>query len=274
MHKLIRRMLGGGAGGPLDPGPFQALVLDVVGRRFPDESWAAAEDPAVIRCGADWCFGLQNLHAEYRRLNLRGKELEDAIVAHFARTLRNAGTKAAEPEWPSVRTSLRLQLVPAEYGDQAPILTFPFHPAVVIAIVIDLPEGYSVVRSEDVERWGVRPQDLYTTAADNLNAASAAVRAEMVQGPNRCIGVQEMDGYDAARLLVPGFRRFLAGHLSMPFFAAIPNRDFLMAWAADCEPAFQLFAREKAAKDFGERPYPLTSEVFRADEKGVRPWAL
>jgi uncharacterized protein YtpQ (UPF0354 family) len=274
MHRLIRRLFGGSAGGSLDPGPFQAFVLDLLERRFPGESWAVTEDPAVIRCGTDWRFGLQSLYAEYRRENLGGNELEEAIIAHFARTLRNARTKPEDPQWPGVQTSLRLQLVPTEYGEQAPILTFPFHSAVVIAIVIDLPEGYAVVRSEDVERWGVRPDELYGRAAENLNAGSAAVQAQLIQGPNRCIGVQEMDGYDAARLLVPQFRQFLADQLSMPFFAAIPNRDFLMAWAADCEPGFHQFAREKAAKDFGERPYPLTSEVFRAERDGVRPWAF
>ena len=272
MKKLLRRMFARGGAEPLDPRLFQALVLDVVERRFPGESWLVTEDPAVIRCGTDWRFGLQNLYADYQRQNLRGDELEETIAAHFTRTLRNARTKPEDPEWPAVQTSLRLQLVPAEYRDQAPILTFPFHTAVVIAIVIDLAEGYSVVRAEDVERWRVRPEELYQTAADNLNAASSAVRAQLVNAPNRSIGVQEMDGYDAARLLVPQFRQFLAEHLSMPFFAAIPNRDFLIAWAADCEPAFHQFAREKVAKDFGERPYPLTSDVFRVDESGVRAW--
>ena len=108
----------------------------------------------------------------------------------------------------------------------------------------------------------------------NRHSRKRMTIAELVQGPNRCIGIQEMDGYDAARLLVPGFRQFLANHLSMPFFAAIPNRDFLIAWAADCEQAFHQFAREKVARDFGERPYPLPADVFRADEDRVRPWAL
>jgi len=273
MDKLLRRLFGS-AGGPMEPGPFQVFVLEVLRQHFPAESWAPAAEPDVILCGTDSRFGLQNLYAECRRLSLVGKDLEDAVIAHFRRTLRNARTKPADPEWFAVQASLRLQLVPAEYAEQAPILTFPFHRDVVVALVIDQPEGYSVVRAEDVTRWGIPAEDLYSTASDNLNAASSNVQAQFVPGPNRCIGVQEMDGYDAARLLVPQFRQFLAGHISLPFFAAIPNRDFLIAWAADCEPEFHEFARTKVVKGFGERPYPLTTEVFRADDNGVRSWAM
>ena len=63
MKKLLRRMFARGGTEPLDPRLFQALVFDVVERRFPGEAWALTEDPAVIRCGADWLFGLQNLYA-------------------------------------------------------------------------------------------------------------------------------------------------------------------------------------------------------------------
>src|SRR5689334_794529 len=57
--------------------------------------------------------------------------------------------------------------------------------------------------------------------------------------------------------IVPRFRRFIASHVGQPFFAAIPNRDFLIAWATDCEPGFHQLAREQVARSFNERPYAL-----------------
>src|SRR5947207_1099801 len=154
MRELIRRLFRSDAGGPLEPGPFQVMVLDVLRRRIPAERWTQTDDPFVIRGGGDWRLGLQSLYAEYHRLGLRGAELEEAIVAHFVRTLRNARIPKADLDWVAARDAVRLQLVPAEYRDQAPILSFPFHHAVVIAIAIDMPEGYSLVRLEDAPRWG------------------------------------------------------------------------------------------------------------------------
>ncbi len=254
---------------PMAPEHFQAVVLKVLQSRFPAERWAKDANPDAVRCGEDWQFGLQTIYAEHRRRGLRGADLEDLVAGHFTRVLENARTKPLAPEWPASKPDLRPQLVPAEYGEQVPILAFPFNADVVATVVIDLPHGYSLVRPEDADRWGVTPGELFAAATENLNTASANVRAQAIQGPNRCIGIQEMDGYDAARILVPGFRHFLGTHLSFPFFAAVPNRDFLIAWADDCEPGFHEFAKQKVVKDFGERPYPLSAGIVRVREDGI-----
>jgi hypothetical protein len=91
------------------------------------------------------------------------------------------------------------------------------------------------------------------------------------QGPDRFIGVQAADGYDAARILLPELCGFILSHLGEPFFAGIPNRDFLICWAADCSEQFHAFAREKIAGDYEVQSYPLTPSVIVATAEKIVP---
>jgi hypothetical protein len=272
VFRFLRRLFPRTTPGGLEPAAFQVRVLAILRREFQRQGWRPNDDPMIVESGESQ-LGLQNVYAEYRRLALDDGQLEEAVVAHFARSLRNSSAGSRSLDWAEAESVLRLQLVPAEYSDRPPILEFPFHHSVVATAVCDLPEGYAIVTSKDVERWQVSRAQVYAAAEANLQAASRDLEVQSFDGPNRCIAVQSMDGYDAARALLPGFRRFLGDRLGSPFFVAVPNRDFLVAWAADCEPAFDQFMREKAVKDFGERPYPLVSEVFRADADTVRPWS-
>ena len=127
------------------------------------------------------------------------------------------------------------------------------------------------MRAEDPELWGVPAADIYERAVENLNRASAEVPMHFGSGPDRFIAIEAGDGYDAARLLVPGLRRFIAEHLGSPFLAAVPNRDFLICWATDASPSFHEFARGKVSKDNAEQPYSLTAEIFVASPDAIAP---
>jgi hypothetical protein len=175
-----------------------------------------------------------------------------------------------EPEWEQVEARLRLQLVPFTVAKHDSLVVYPLHPTVVIAVVVDAPEGFAFIRHQDAARWGLAPDTLYAKAVEGLRLGSADIKPQFTGRPNRCIALQTGDGYDAARLLIPDFRTFLGARLSRPFFAAIPNRGFLMAWSEDCEPAFHAYAQEKVMRSCAERPFPLTPDLFRVDEKGVR----
>lgn len=74
--------------------------------------------------------------------------------------------------------------------------------------------------------------------------------------------IQSNDGYDAARLLAPKFREFLASKLGYPFHAGIPNRDFLIVWSIENPEKMKSGFAESIAEDFREKPYPLTPNVL------------
>lgn len=113
-----------------------------------------------------------------------------------------------------------------------------------------------------MSRWGITFEDPQDQAAANLNDASADMAVQLTEGPDAFAVIVMNDGYDAARLLVPQIRAFLA---------AIPNRDFLICWRHAASSQFQNFVRDKVANDVLQQPYPLTSEVLRVTRSSIDP---
>jgi uncharacterized protein YtpQ (UPF0354 family) len=118
------------------------------------------------------------------------------------------------------------------------------------------------VREKDLERWGVTPEQLYQEGLQNLDQASAEVAFQYVDGPERFFSVETKDSFDAARLLLPGIRRFVTEQLGEPCLAAIPNRDFLFFWSVSNSAHFSQLVREQVQRDFETQPYALTSKIF------------
>ncbi len=77
------------------------------------------------------------------------------------------------------------------------------------------------------------------------------------------------DGYDAARLLVPEFRDFIASKLGYPFHAGIPSRDFLIMWSLDNPDKMKIGFASSIKLDFEEKAYPLTPNVLKVSKNGI-----
>ncbi|HEX7706452.1 MAG TPA: DUF1444 family protein [Thermoanaerobaculia bacterium] len=257
----------------LDEAAFEQLVLESLTARY-GEIFSSTDERLVLALG-ERRFGLQNLWAIYEKDRLDREALRTVVIEHFDRMLAELDEERgpAPLHWSEVRPRLRPQFMPAEYLEQAPapLLFFPLNEDVAIGVVVDQSNTYAYVRAEDAELWGVPADAVFEMAIENLNAASADIPMHSGSDPDRFIAIEAGDGYDAARLLIPGLRAFIADHLGSPFFAGIPNRDFLICWARDASQEFQDFAREKIAADNAEQPYSLTAEVLIATSETITP---
>lgn len=260
---------------PMGRAQFQSFVLSTLARHLPGEHYEARSDPDSISHG-EVVLGLQNLYAIYLRDSLSQTDLVEMVLEHFQRhrDLVGHGTSGEVPPIDTVRVRLRPQLMPVEYAEQIPVFFIPLHPDFHIGIVIDQEQGYGYVRQEDASEWALPSQELLDLAIANLDEASRGMAISSSQGPERFLGVELKDGYDAARILLPGLRAFAAEQLGEPFYVAVPNRDFLFLWSTSCSPAFHSFARQKIAKDFRAQPYALTGDILQADRSGIRPATL
>jgi hypothetical protein len=247
-------------------------VISTLSRRLPERQFRITRDPHIIACG-DAQLGLQNLYVDYRREALSLTQLDDIIVEHFTRILGEIDRRSdsAPMTWESVRDRVRLQLMPAEFATRTPLLSFPFLDDVLVGVVVDSPTGYVYLRVEDARSWQQSPIDIYEVAVTNLNDASPGTSMSFMPAPNALIGVEAKDGYDAARILVPAIRKVASEKLGEPFYAGIPNRDFLIMWSANNPENFQRFAREKIAKDFIEQSHPLTATVLKVTCESIVP---
>jgi hypothetical protein len=252
----------------VSPGAFASWVVDVLRAEAPEFA-ARQESPDVVHVG-DIQLGLQSLRAIALQGDLSEPELRQTVVER-ARRLCGGGPELPST-WDEARALLRPQLMPAEYLAQAPapLLHRPFHSGVVAGVVLDQPDGYTYVRVQDCASWQVADSLIWDEAIGNLNEASRGLKAHSAEGPDRWVVISMQDGYDAARILVPGIRAFLAERLGEPFFAGTPNREFLVAWASDCSPRYWDFVEGKLAKDCREQPYPLTPAVSEVRRDSVQ----
>jgi uncharacterized protein YtpQ (UPF0354 family) len=76
------------------------------------------------------------------------------------------------------------------------------------------------------------------------------------------------DGYDAARLDIDKLREEIGKKLGYPYYVAIPNRDFLVAWSKNY--AFGDKFAQKVREDFEHQSYPISPLVYRVDHTGIK----
>lgn len=264
-----------GADCPIDPKALQSEVLAMLKQEFPGRKFTAGKSFDVIVADKSE-LGLSNLRARLCLASppLSAKERVEVARAHFRSTLSLVDQRApGGPEgWASVQSQVMLQLMPAEYGqkfqDDKALVSRPFIPGVATAVVVDGERGYRYVRKIDLAQWKIGADALFERALKNLDTKSKAAKHEASRGPDKFLAFEEKDGYDAARLLLPGVRAEAAKLLGDPFLASIPNRDFLILWSAENSAQFQQFTRQKARDDFKTQPYPLSPATLRVWRDG------
>jgi uncharacterized protein YtpQ (UPF0354 family) len=150
------------------------------------------------------------------------------------------------------------------YGFEPAQTPFPGRLAVVYAV--DAEDAFTLVRPEDVERWGTTLAELHELAVDNLLARTnedEPLLCEPSGGQTLC-GWASSDGYDAARLVVPELRDQIVKELGGPAAYAVPMENVFIALALDVLEGGnteELF-RIKLQRDFQTSDDPLSPEVF------------
>lgn len=248
---------------------LRAEALEVLRSRFPDEKFEVGESPDVIRTG-EVELGLQNLRMKLcAPPALTASQRRDELLTYFDRIVTSA-KKSKSPiptSWSVARDLVRVQFMHADYlrpfGAKKVLVSRPFAPDVYLAVVVDQPTGYVYVREEDRLRWNIDEKELFETALKNVDIGHKSAKLQGGRKPDPFLASEEKDGYDAVRLLLPWVRAEAAKILGNPFFASIPNRDFLIMWGVENSTPFQYRARQNIAHDYGSQPYKLSPLVLK-----------
>jgi hypothetical protein len=254
---------------------FRERVLALVAEEFPGVEFEKSEaDPAILRRD-DAELNLTNLRLKCAEMT-PGPDLgpcRAVVRQHFAAILESLASPSVPTaaSWEDASRRVRPQLAPESYREKLRVAHEPFAAGLIVAYVLDSEKNYSYVTEADRERWGVPPAELRERAIANLESASLDIPVAASDPPDRVLVVELGDGYDATRLLLPGFRRFAGTLLGPSYVAAIPNRDALVLWATDGSPEFQRRVRAQVDEAYRTAPYPLTARLFRVDGEGVRP---
>lgn len=254
-----------------DPDEFRRTVVAIATEHFPEAVILAPPTEYDFIMVDDKQVSLQNLRAACALCEDPAAELPELVRAHLAAVLSADSQSLENLSLEDAGPRLLPQVMPSTHVDQAPrpVVHFPLGREVRIGVVVDFPETYAYLRTEDVTRWGTSEQDMLQRAIANLEAASDGLDVQQGgENPDHFLAVVAGDGYAAARILVPSLRAFLASSLGESFRFAIPNRDFLICWRTDCSSEFHREIREMVRRDFEAQPYPLSASTFVVNSEG------
>jgi hypothetical protein len=251
---------------------FQQCVLEILAAQFPQLQFRGGDEPGVI-CFGEHQMGLGNLYARYQLAGVAGAELKDFVCGHFGNLVDVAPPPEGKPlaPWREARRRLRPQLMPESFTNRLPLVHFPFHAGLAIGVVLDEPKRYAYVRREDLAAWHKTAEQVYQRALDNLDEAMRDVKIHASHQPARVLAIETRDGYDAARILLPSLRVQAVEFLGQPFFAGLPNRDFLILWSRRCSPGFHQAICRQLEADAERQSHPLAAVPFEVTVNSIRP---
>lgn len=245
---------------------FCLQVISTLKEIFPNHAFVCDENGEVIKVD-ELTFGLTNLRSKFLLTSQTGFELKELVGEHFNSLFAFLESEVDEnASWNSAKTIIMPQLMPVEFISRMPIVSFPFGDEVAIGIVVDSEKSYQYVTQEDLQTWGASEDEIYQLAVKNLMEKSFNLEMTFVPPPNGIVVVDTMDGFDAARVIVPEMQDFFAEKLGSVFYFAVPNRDFLICWSKQGDEEFQTSMKRQITNDFDKRPYPLSKSVFEFDK--------
>ncbi len=256
---------GSSAEDSLPPSSFQETVvagLKQAGFEVeagPELTVSASEGPNRVDLTLDEAF------AAYQADPGRKDEIVDGLVADAERRLE-AGIDELSLEEASADLMPLLQ-APFDlrtYGFDPAATPFPGDLSLVY--VVDADDSYTVVRPEDVKRWGTTVEELESLALDNL-LQQTNDEAELLcepAGDLELCGWSTSDGYDATRMAVPGLRRQIVRSYDGPAVYAVPMNNVFVALPLEVVKRGQTeeLLRTKVQRDFQTSDEPVSPELF------------
>lgn len=249
------------------PRQLQKESLAILTKDHPTRTFKAGAEENLIRMG-DVELGLDNLYTNICSEPLTPQRREAQIRKHFKTIIALVDEQEARQvqTWDAAKNQVFPQLASQSYlqkfVDKMQLAYRPFTTGVVLAVVLDAPDGYRYVRVDDREKWKVSEAELFDQALRNLERTARDISLHEGRGSDKVLMIQENDGYDAARILVPAIRKHAAELLGEPFLVGLPNRDFIVMWSKANSADFQRSTRDTIAGDFASQPYSISGEVF------------
>jgi uncharacterized protein YtpQ (UPF0354 family) len=251
----------------LTPRQLQKESLAILKKAYPDRNFSAGRDEDVIKLDKAE-LGLDNLYNKLCSEPMTRSERAKQIQRHFENILAMVDAhEAQQPKtWADAKEMVYLQIAPQSYLQpliaNTQLIHRPLTEGILVAVVLDAADGYGYVRREDGEKWQVSEAELFDQAQKNLERSAREIRLHEGRSSDKLLAIQENDGYDAARVLVPSVRKHAAELLGEPFLVGIPHRDFIVMWSTTNSPEFHRSTRDTLASDFATQPYSISGDVF------------
>lgn len=250
---------------------FAEQVIQIVRARFPLVKIARARASFAVSINGQLA-SLENL---YRLAALRPARLQREVERWAVELLRaGEGNPDHNAPFEAIKDRIMPMVLAEPKGDMsgAPMIFQPLVAGLNIAYCLDNDRTIAYVPQATLERWNISVDRLHETAIANLISRSEAIAAHAAQDENGQVNLilfQTMDGFDAARILLPSLHQRLREYLGSPFAAAIPNRDILLCFRNDDDTVDRL--RSQIADDYRTMPHQVTDRILLVTPDGLAP---
>jgi uncharacterized protein YtpQ (UPF0354 family) len=256
---------GGSAEDALPPSSFQENVVaalklaDLQAEGGPDLKVTASEGPNRV------VLDLEDAYAEYEADPDGKDELVAGLVADAERRLEaGLGDVTLEEAGSDLMPLLQAPFDLRSYGFEPATSELPG--GLSLVYVVDADDSYTVVRPEDIERWGTTVEELEEVALDNLLRQTNDEQELLCEpaGNLELCGWSTSDGYDATRMVVPGLRRQIVREYGGPAVYAVPMNNVFIALPRRIVERGNTEERLRARvqQDFQTSDEPVSPELF------------
>lgn len=251
---------------------FARSVIEIVRARFPLARIARAEQPFSLRINGRLA-SLENL---YRIALLRPEDVQRQVERWAIEMVRaSEGTPDENADLEQLRDRILPMLISrqSDEGKDFGLIGQPLVAGLWLTYVIDGDRTIAYLPQAALRDWNVSLDTVHQLAIANLVKRSESMpahAAEDEQGRVTLVLFQSLDGYDAARLVLPTLHDRLRQHLGSPFAAAVPNRDILLCFRTEPELVARL--RKQIAEDFRTMPHQISDKLVLVTADGLAPY--
>ncbi|WP_018610331.1 DUF1444 family protein [Uliginosibacterium gangwonense] len=255
---------------------FAAMFMKELQRTMPEAQFEFDAAQFLVRGSNGHLINLANVYLDYCRADKVGrKQIMEEFLAGVVmpKEAPSQFEDARKDLLPAIRALYGLESMMIESGEyqseQAIYGAWPMQPLgaeLGVMIAYDTERAVQQLSAKTLEEWHVSYDEALSIAIDNLRAKAAPRFSEYASG-FYVSGYN--DYYDAARILLPELAWQL--RLKGTPVAMIPNRSCLFV-AGDKDEAALGLMLELADKVLTEQSRPLSSQLFRLDEKTWKPW--
>jgi uncharacterized protein YtpQ (UPF0354 family) len=248
---------------------FVDKVIEIVKQRFPLAKIERIEGSFALRVNGR-IAGLENV---FRGATLKPDSMVHQIERWAVELIRvSEGTPDEEADFDKLKERILPAVVNEAFAEAASsqLVQEPFVADLKIVYALDSDRTISYLQRQTINQWNLSDEELHDLAIDNLVKRSEAIAAHAAQNEDGQIDLilfQTLDGYDAARLLLPTLHDRLKEHLGSPFCAGVPNRDILLCFRNDEKTVNRL--RDQIAKDYQQMPHQVTDKLLLVTADGI-----
>jgi hypothetical protein len=222
-----------------------------------DGTYETSIDGYIVR------ISVQNIARDYAR------DKDTAAIRRFA---ENALAGFGRPTWERVRDFIRFSLEPSDHDFGETIHDTVSKTISRVLVYTDAADSrISWITPDMLASWGTTKELAQKIALENMSRLidTLSPQIDTVAGVSLGAVPLSSEAFKASIITAPNFKQFATKKLRWPVLVVIPCRDFVYL-LSEADSAILNKMGKVVQDEYRKSGYPLTTEVFRISDDGIK----